>query len=64
MPMVPKEDQSVTESESEVEEDCDLWVDEARRQWMRRAAFLGGGICLVSASMGRSGGTSPVGGPG
>ena len=28
-------------SESEVEEDCDLWVDGAGRQWMRTAAFLG-----------------------
>ena len=41
VPMVPGEDESVTESESEVEEDCDLWVDEAWRQWMRTAAFPG-----------------------
>ena len=31
----------MTESESEVEEDCDLWVDGAGRQWMRTAAFPG-----------------------
>ena len=41
VPMVPEEDVSVTESESEVEEDCDLWLDEAGRQWMRTAAFPG-----------------------
>ena len=31
----------MTESESEVKEDCDLWVDEAGREWMRTAAFPG-----------------------
>ena len=50
----------MTESESEVEEDCDLWVDEAVRQWMRTAAFRGRWYCLVLAPMGRSGGMSPV----
>ena len=29
----------MTESESEVEEDCDLWLDEAGRQWMRTAGI-------------------------
>ena len=38
VPMVPKDDESATESESEVEKDCDLWVG---RQWMRTAAFPG-----------------------
>ena len=65
MPMVPEEDESVTESESEVDEDA------ATSGWMRpgvsgrgRQHSLGGGACLVPASMGRSGGTSPVRVPG
>ena len=36
---VAEEDEPVTGSESEVEEDCDLWWDEAGRQWTRTAAF-------------------------
>ena len=35
--MVPEDDESAMGSESEVEEDCDLWVDGAGRQWMRTA---------------------------
>ena len=40
VPMVPEEDESepVSESESDAEEDRDLWVDDAGRQWMRTAA--------------------------
>ena len=41
VPMVPEEEESVTESESEVEEDCDIWLDGVGRQWMRTAAFPG-----------------------
>ena len=41
VPMVPDDDESATESESEVEEDGDLWVDGAGRQWMRTADFPG-----------------------
>ena len=33
VPMVPEDDESATESESEFEEDCDLWLDGAERQW-------------------------------
>ena len=60
VPMVPGDEESAMESESEVEEDCDLWLDGAGRQWRGRQHSLGSGTCLVPALMGPSGGTSPV----
>ena len=39
VPMVPEDDEPATESESEVEKDCDFWVDGAGLQFMRTAAF-------------------------
>ena len=58
--MVPEDDESATESESEVEEDCDLWLDEAGRQWMRTTAFPGKWYLLGTGFDGSTGGTSPV----
>ena len=41
VPMVPEDNESVTESESEVEQDCDPGKEDAGHRWIRTAAFPG-----------------------